>query len=185
MKLLLSILVIYLALGSALLAADVSYNRAFFGRWPDTDRDCLNTRQELLEAQSLQPTIKSASGCRILRGQWRDPYSGQLYFEARDLQIDHLVPLKFAWAHGANRWPRSRARAFFNEPGNLIVTEGRLNAQKGARVPGDGPGEWLPPQKAFRCEYTLRFLRISKKYDLQLTGTEQQRLAQVRADVCA
>jgi hypothetical protein len=94
-KPILSTFLICLAAGTALAAADIRYNRAFFGRWPDRDRDCLNTRQEMLEAQSLQPTQKSASGCRVLRGQ----------------------P------------PVPRARVFFNESGNLIVTQGRLNAQ--------------------------------------------------------
>ena len=91
-------------------------------------------------------------------------FTGNVITDAKQLDIDHVVPLKWAWEHGADKWPKKRRIEFANDPINLIAVEASLNRAKGAK----GPDEWLPPKN--QCQYTLRFKRIIKKYDLQVTN---------------
>ena len=51
-----------------------NYDRGHWGGWRDADRDCLNTRHEVLEEESLVPVTFSADGCKVISGRWDDPY---------------------------------------------------------------------------------------------------------------
>jgi hypothetical protein len=169
----------------ALLAAPIrhgfthewrSYSRSFFGGWRDADRDCQNTRHEmLLSAMIRDPKSLSAhgarlssDGCRVLMGLWRDPYTGHMFKHATLLDVDHIVPLKHAWTHGADTWTAEKRRAFANDTLNLVVVSASENRRKGA----DGPIDYLPPNQAYHCEYIDRWLTIKKVYDLSLSGEE-------------
>lgn len=94
-------------------------------------------------------------------------YSGKVIFSASDIDIDHVVPLKWAWDHGANLWNEEKRISIANDHANLLSVEASLNRQKGAK----GLTEWLPPTN--KCQYISRFLRVVKKYDLKLTSKEQ------------
>ena len=72
-----------------------------------------------------------------------------------------MVPLKWAWDHGADTWSRDKREKFANDPVNLWSVELSLNRQKGAK----GPSEWLPP--AGQCGYVARFVRIVKQYRVE------------------
>ena len=156
------------------------YERSSFGRWADADGDCRNTRHELLADLSTGPVMTTDSRCRIIRGRWYDPYSGRLETEAADLDVDHVVPLAWAWEHGASGWSEERRRRFANDPANLVPTEAGINRGKGA----EGPDEWLPPYQPYRCAYVLRFARIIRTYDLELTPGEEREIGGIRRQVC-
>jgi hypothetical protein len=115
----------------------------------------------------------SGEGCRVTRGRWNDPYTGKIYTEAKDLDIDHLVPLAYAWSRGAHSWSEAKRKQFANDPVNLYAVQARANRQKGAA----GPTEWLPPNAAFHCEYLLRFVRVSKTYGLTFAPSEDQAIS--------
>lgn len=152
------------------------YDRSKFGRgWADVDGDCQDSRQEVLIAQSTVPVkFKSDNRCRVSAGCWISPFSGKVIHNPSVIDIDHVVPLKWAWDNGANKWTKEKRRMFANDPANLLSVEASFNRQKGAK----GPNVWLPP--ANQCEYVLRFLRIVKKYDLR----GAVRLSGVRQTVC-
>ncbi|MGF2734384.1 GmrSD restriction endonuclease domain-containing protein [Marinobacter sp. DUT-1] len=80
----------------------------------------------------------------------------------------HLVPLRWAWEHGARGWTREKREKFANDPVNHWPVEASLNRCKGAR----GLGSWLSPSG--RCQYVARFFRITKKYRLILSSSEEQ-----------
>ena len=138
------------------------YRREHFGSgWADTDGDCQNSRHEALIAQSTgQVTFKDQRKCMIRTGRWISMYSGQVIHDATAIDIDHVVPLKWAWAQGANDWTKERRVEFANDPINLLAVEASLNRQKGAK----GPDKWQPPTN--QCQYLSRFRRIAIKYDL-------------------
>ncbi|MDC0611533.1 HNH endonuclease family protein [Vibrio sp.] len=138
------------------------YSRAQFGHgWADNDHDCQDSRQEALIRQSTSTvTYNSAKQCRVIRGKWISPYSGKVIYKASQIDIDHIVPLSWAWQHGANKWTKEKRQSFANDPANLVSVEASLNRQKGDK----GPDEWLPPKN--RCSYVARFARIAKKYQL-------------------
>jgi hypothetical protein len=144
------------------------YDRDLFGGWADADGDCQNTRHERLAELSTGPVRYSSDGCRVTRGRWNDPYSGQIYLDAGDLDIDHLVPLAYAWSRGADSWSDAKRRQFANDPVNLFAVQASANRQKGAA----GPTEWLPANAGFHCQYLLHFVRVSKTYGLKFSHSE-------------
>ncbi|TDR05956.1 uncharacterized protein DUF1524 [Marinomonas communis] len=139
------------------------YDRDHFGYgWNDDDKDCQNTRHELLISSSTIPvTFKDSKKCKVARGRWISMFTGDIITDASKLQIDHVVPLKWAWIHGANSWTRAKRVEFANDPINIIAVEGVLNGSKSDR----GPDEWLPPKN--QEQYKARFQRVVLKYGLK------------------
>lgn len=157
-----------------------AYHRDAFGHWEDADGDCQNTRAELLLSLSTAATAMQPSGCAVLRGRWYDPYTDTTFTTARDLDIDHVVPLSYAWAHGAHAWSAEQRHAFANDLRNLLPVAASANRAKGDA----GPLEWLPPNRAFHCTYVLRFQRIVKLYGLDLPPSEAAGIEGLRGRVC-
>ena len=157
------------------------YDRDKFGHgWSDTDRDCMNTRHELLLSQSTSTVNQGSNKCTIKRGRWFDPYTGKTFYEAKDVDIDHLVPLAWAWSHGAWQWSDSKREKFANDEINLFVVDKSTNRQKGAQ----SPLEWMPPAKNFHCQYITRYQRVVMSYDLILSKSEQKDFETLRQRVC-
>jgi hypothetical protein len=143
----------------------ISYDRKAFGSWIDIDHDCQNTRAELLIASSIEPVnFKAHRSCVVTEGFWFDPYSGQVFTRARDLDIDHVIPLKFAFVNGGASWSNSMKRKFANDPKNLIAVSKKLNRSKGSK----GYNEWIPTFEPFICDYLLRWKVLLKKYQLRV-----------------
>jgi len=102
----------------------------------------------------------------MTRGRWISPFTGDVIQNASTIDIDHVVPLAWAWKHGASQWSDEKRERFANDLTHLWPVE--LNRSKGAR----GPDEWLPP--AGQCGYVARFVRTVKKYDLTFTQAESR-----------
>ena len=66
------------------------YDRDLFGGWADFDKDCQNTRHELLQELSTSTFTLNDRQCRVLRGRWYDPYTDR-FFTGKDVDIDHLA----------------------------------------------------------------------------------------------
>ncbi|MFC0624080.1 HNH endonuclease family protein [Kribbella deserti] len=138
--------------------------------------DGCDTRNNVLARQLTEIKYKpGAKQCVVLSGKLQDPYTGRaIEFRKSDagkVQIDHLYPLSRAWDLGASRWPLQRRLDFANDQtDNLLAVDGSTNASKSDH----GPGEWMPINKAFRCTYLLRYLRVAAKYGLPITKDDQQ-----------
>lgn len=156
------------------------YDRAAFGGWADVTGDCRDTRHELLAELSTGPLKTSADGCEIIHGRWNDPYTGQVFTNAGDMDVDHVVPLFYAWSRGAAEWDAEKRIRFANDPANLIATDASTNRRKGA----DGPLDWLPPNEAFHCQYVLRFHRIARRYELTLPDPEAVAMRDLFRKLC-
>lgn len=139
-----------------------NYNREEFGKgWADEDGDCQNTRQEILISTSTTPVrFSNDNECRVIFGRWVSMFTGDIIFDASKIDIDHIVPLKWAWDHGADKWTKEKREKFANDPINLVAVEASLNRQKGAK----GVDEWLPPKN--QGQYKSRFKRICQKYGI-------------------
>jgi hypothetical protein len=143
------------------------YSRAAFGQgWADTDKDCQDSRAEALIQTSTIPAVMK--GCRVLSGRWISPYSGHVIMNPKTIDIDHVVPLNWAWHHGASKWSAAERERFANDLVNLLPVEASLNRAKGAK----GPNEWLPPSG--QCQYVARFKRLVLMYKLHISKSEQQ-----------
>ncbi len=54
---------------------------------------------------SLKPvTYHSNAKCRVTGGLWELPYIGGTVTNAQQLDIDHMIPPKWAHGHGGDRW---------------------------------------------------------------------------------
>lgn len=155
-----------------------TYQRNAFQHWIDENNNCLNTRHELLKSQSTGPVTMHDDGCRVLRGRWNDPYSGQVFFDSSQVDVDHLIPLRWAWEHGASNWNSDKRKTFANDERNLFIVSASLNRSKGAK----GPSEWLPPNEAFHCQYVTRYLRILIIYDFN--ESVRGPLRELRSSLC-
>lgn len=140
----------------------------------------MTLRHQLLRDTAVYVT-QSDDGCWVDHGKWFDPYSGDEVFDPRDLQIDHLIPLSWAWAHGADRWTDEQRYDFATDARFLIPVRGDLNQSKGDK----GPLDWLPPDPAYHCAYVTRFMRGVLTWHLDLSLTETADLRRLREEVCA
>jgi hypothetical protein len=110
------------------------YDRSDWPHWSDDDKDCQNTRHEILISTSKKSVeFKTDKRCNVATGEWFDPFSGDTYFNSIELDLDHIVPLKFAHGHGADIWSRERKETFANDLDNLVLVQASLNRQKGAK----------------------------------------------------
>lgn len=155
-----------------------NYSREAFGGWVDLDGDCLNTRAEILVERSLIAPSFDQTGCRVVGGSWVDVYSGEVLEDPEKIDVDHLVPLRFAWDAGAFSWSEAARRAFMNDPQNLVLTLASLNRSKGDSL----PGEWLPPSRDSHCAFVAAFLSISRHYGLTLTHAAE--IGELEDQVC-
>jgi hypothetical protein len=144
---------------------DGAYDRSEFGAWIDEDGDCLDTRHELLNDRSLVKATFN-DNCVTVSGSWISIYTNLTHLDPSTLDIDHVVPLKFAWVHGADTWTYSKRVMFANDPLNLEIVEDSLNRSKGYK----GILEWLPNVNV--CTYMEHFLQITDKYNLHVPNEQ-------------
>lgn len=148
------------------------YDRKAWKHWIDEDRDCQDTRQEVLIAESEVPvTYENERECRVESGRWLDPYTSKVITDPGLLDIDHMVALRDAHDSGGHAWSAEQKREFANdltEPDHLMAVDRGANRSKGSR----GPDEWLPPNPAYRCEYIRSWLAIKGQWDLDMTIPE-------------
>jgi hypothetical protein len=162
---------------------DVNYNRQFhFGGWINDPNDdtCFNTRAKVLIRDSEElVSFKENNHCSVEKGKWVDPYAGASTMESRDLQIDHMVPLKNAYISGAWRWSFKMRRLYANFMGNkfhLIAASGHENMSKGDKA----PDRYMPPKESYRCQYLENWLKIKLIWKLSLTPSEAEA---IRTDI--
>ena len=148
------------------------YNRDDWNHWIDENGDCQNTRHEVLIEESFEPvTYTNNTFCSVSTGKWYGNYTGQYYYNASELDIDHFIPLKNAHQSGGYSWSTAKKEEFANyrlDPDNLIAVNLSANRSKGAR----SPDEWKPPNNEYWCEYAYDWIRI--KYYWKLTATQAE-----------
>jgi len=146
------------------------YNRNEYGTWIDEDKDCQNTRHEILIAGStVTPTFKTEKKCLVTSGKWIGAYTNQTFDKTNQLDIDHIVPIKEAHISGAFLWDKKKKNQFFNDIENLIPVSRSANRSKGSK----DPAEWLPSNEAFHCTYIQTWIAIKNKYSLTIDSKEQ------------
>ncbi|MEZ3179892.1 HNH endonuclease family protein [Streptomyces pimonensis] len=156
------------------------YDRDEFGyAWMDTAdgvplaRNGCDTRNDLLQRDGREVRFRSGSDCVVVAMTLDDPYTGTTIEwrkqEAAEVQVDHVVPLSYSWQMGSSRWPEDKRRQLANDPLNLMPVDGSANSAKG----DSGPASWLPPSKAVRCSYSVRFAQVVLKYDLPVTAPDR------------
>lgn len=144
---------------------DRPFERSLYPHWSDADRDCMDTRHEVLAAESLEPPKLDARGCKVTAGLWHGAFTGRTLTDPTLIDIDHRIPLAEAHRSGAHAWDRARREAFANDlshPDTLIAVDRSANRSK-----GDGdPLSWMPPDWSMRCPYLLRWRATKARWEL-------------------
>ena len=157
------------------------YDRDDWRHWVDDDGDCQNARHETLVAESrIAVTFTDEERCTVATGEWLDPYTGDTLTSARDLDVDHMVPLANAHRSGAWDWDATRRRAYANDltyANHLIAVTNSVNRAKS----DSGPEEWRPPDASYWCQYAIDWAAIKADWGLSATPAEWDALLEMAA----
>jgi len=137
-------------------------------------KSCFDVRSLALQRQAEGTIITNPKNqCMIYKSKWYDPYSNQYFYNASDVDIDHLVPLKNAYYSGAWDWTKAKRCNFSNfleDRYHLIVVESSENRSKGSR----GPDKFIPINPQFQCLYLASWLRVKAFWNLRIAVGEAQ-----------
>lgn len=167
------------------------YRRAAFGEaWTDDNsapggRNGCDTRNDILDRDLIEKTYVAISRCptAVATGILRDPYTSETIAFVRgnqtgaDVQIEHIVPLAYAWDQGARNWTDEMRVRFANDPANLVAVDGPTNQDKGDAE----PALWMPPNAAFHCQYAMQFIAVMRGYGLPVDAPSVPALRQAAA----
>ncbi|BAX91753.1 HNH endonuclease family protein [Mycobacterium shigaense] len=152
------------------------YHRSAYGDAWDDDNDApgghngCDTRDDILDRDLVDKTYAWVTRCpnAVATGILHDPYTNtSIVFQrgakvGEAVQIDHIVPLAYAWDMGAYGWNLAERLRFANDPANLLAVQGQANQDKG----DSPPAQWMPPNAAFACQYAMQFIAVLHGYQL-------------------
>ncbi|RPF30348.1 HNH endonuclease family protein [Streptomyces sp. TLI_185] len=153
------------------------YERSKFRHWIDADRDGCNTRAEVLLAEAVTAPEQGPK-CALTGGRWYSAYDDQYLDNARQLDVDHLVPLAEAWDSGASAWTAKEREAYANDlddPRALIAVSAASNRSKADQ----DPSTWMPPSADYACKYATNWVADKTRWGLSVDAAEQASLADV------
>ncbi|MEO3750344.1 HNH endonuclease family protein [Streptomyces sp. B6B3] len=163
----------YLAALSVETENRTGYDRDLFPHWSSQGDSC-DTRDIVLQRDGSN--IEVGSGCAVT-GSWYSVYDGATWYDAGDVDIDHLVPLAEAWDSGAGSWSTSAREGFANDLSQpqLIAVTDNVNQEKGDQ----DPAEWMPPSSGFHCVYARAWVQVKYNYDLSVDSAEKSALTSI------
>ena len=195
----------------------------WFGQaWEDVDGDGCDTRNEILARDLTDADYSRANGIQsrdegvgqgaavcpdatVWSGTLHDPYTGSTIAFQRGqgtseaVQIDHVVPLNYLYAHGAWAWDERTRLLVANDPLNLLAVDGEANQAKSACGPATCPvgstetaswqtesdRGWWPSDDSYRCAYAARFVSVAAAYSLGLPQADVDALRTTLTDCAA
>jgi hypothetical protein len=154
------------------------YRRDAFGEaWTDDNSapggyNGCDTRNDILNRDLVDKTYVAIKRCpnAVATGSLHDPYTNDVIAFVRGektgaaVQIEHIVPLAYAWDLGAWNWTDEMRVRFANDPAELLAIGGQVNEDKGDKQ----PAVWMPPNTAFHCQYAMQFIAVLRGYGLPI-----------------
>ena len=136
-----------------------------------------NTRVEVLKRDSKKPTTPQEEYKNIkctpkLNGKWFGPYSGTWFDKSDPLDIDHVVPVRYAYTAGAWQWSYGKRKKYANymtDPNHLLPVDLSENRSKNDST----PLEYMPPNQSFRCPYLQIWINIKLRWGLFISKEEE------------
>lgn len=154
---------------------DQRYNEDEWMLYPGSAQDCRSIRHTILVLTSKVPvTFTNPRQCEVRTGQWVDEYTGKRFEVAAQLELDHIIPRRYAHNHGGDRWQPQRKYEFSNDPMNLIMVERSEARRKRDR----GPSSYLPREE-YQCQYAQQWNAIAEKYRLRLAASDRNRISKI------
>lgn len=157
------------------------YDRDQWKHWIDADDDCQNARDEVLIAESeIAVTFKGNKTCKVASGRWTDPYTGEVFTDPGDLDVDHMVPLGNAHRSGGWKWSLMKREEYANDldhAEHLIAVKASANRSKGAK----SPDQWMPENHDYWCNYIGNWETIKLRWELTMTDEESTTVHNIKA----
>ncbi|MEX0617423.1 MAG: DUF1524 domain-containing protein [Pseudohongiellaceae bacterium] len=154
------------------------FNQADWDYEQDFDQDCQSTRQEMLILTSrIDVSYTNPRNCIVRTGEWLDEYTGKTFTVATQVDLDHVIPLKYAHSHGGDQWPSGKKLQFANDPMNLVMVEKREIRRKAER----GPDRYLPREE-YQCQYARLWEAIAEEYDLTIQSRDKNTITVILRD---
>ena len=161
-------------------AENVSYEREQYQPSWSVGSGC-DIRSQLLTSTSLVTVQYGSKGCTVEYGSWYDPYTGETLTGdpyqgdglENDLDIDHIIPLKYVNSHGGYYWSDTQKRAYGASMSALnFGVYVAVSASENRKKSDKGPSEYYPPNSAYRCEYAQKWRDIARKYNIGLSSAD-------------
>lgn len=131
---------------------------------------CWSVRDEVIKRQADPGTLRiSPDGCSVEAVSFTDPYSGRKITEdtkqevAKNIQIDHMVPVSYIDSNGGEAWSSSLKDSYYNDmdPGHLIAVSSDENSLKSDY----GPSNYLPTAGTkYQLAYAQDWVSVLKRY---------------------
>lgn len=93
---------------------------------------------------------------------WVCKYSGKTFNESRGLDIDHIIPIKYAFDNGGDTFSIAKKKQFATDDSNLVAVSAHENRSKGDA----GLSGYMPIVNT--CFYVRRWKYVSTKYKLHI-----------------
>ena len=157
-------------------APKTGYSRDQFGSGWATVNGC--STRDIIMFRDLTNVVLSDE-CSVASGTLNDTYTGEVIeftkANASAIQIDHVIALSDAWQTGAQQLSAQTRQQLANDPLELIAVSGKQNQIKSDA----NAASWLPPNKAFRCEYIARQVAVKQKYTLWVIPAERDAMLNI------
>ena len=151
-----------------------------FGRaWTDDNtiprwsKNRCKTRGDALKRDLSQQVFKYGK-CAPHTGVLHDVYSGRTItfrsgMNPSAIEIDHIVPLSNAFAHGAQRWSQQKRIDFANDP--LVLQS--VARDENQRKSDGGAADFMPSNPRAACGYIAAQTAVLTTYQLTVTGRDK------------
>ncbi|MBQ3263645.1 hypothetical protein IJH06_00810 [Candidatus Saccharibacteria bacterium] len=172
--------------GIVIAEADGSpYTRSDYGTgWDVSGLDC-SIRATILKQTSTIEVQTASNGCTVTYGSWVDPYSGATLTgnpyqgdgTANDLDIDHIIPLKYVNAHGGYSW-NSNAKVAYGKSVTAMDNGVYLavSASENRKKSDSGPADYYPSNPDFYCEYSKRWRDVARIYNISMSERDYNKV---------
>lgn len=163
------------------------YNRGDWFHWANHERSCWNVREEVLYRDAIKDdtltlldsnrvrTFDKDKACFITGGTWIDPFTGETFTNPSDLDIDHVMALRYANSGGGHLWDNQKKREFANDltyDKHLLAVSASANRSKSDK----GPAQWMPTNKEYHCEYVTIWATIANNWQLNLSRPDKTKI---------
>lgn len=148
---------------------EVDYDRSEWKHW--LGGRCDSTREQVLREQA-EAFKKDKDDCKVISGEWNDPYSGSTFTKPTQLDIDHVVALGWAAKNGGNSWDAATKEKFANDKTQLLAVSASENRSKSDK----GPSGWMPSDKSYHCKFAAMWVGTVAEYGLSLPSADYRKL---------
>lgn len=159
-------------------------DRRSFGDWMQLNY--IDTRDKVLlrDADGIIALRIASNGELVVQsGTWIDPFTGLRLVtdNAASVEIDHIIPVCFAFERGAEDWTSETKRSFYNDMRYLVA----VSASQNGRKSDSAPWEVMPLNPQFACNYVTDFEDGVRLYGLELLSGEREKLIAARELACS